>query len=186
MIENFDRLSDDEKAMIHALPYRVGLWMSALEPQGGDVADEAEVTAMIGMIEFIAKANTQEFAGYICRQTIARRADWPAWSQNLDHVPDECRRVVRLLTRLIPPEDLDGLRASLLQITVAVARAFGEAHDGINLIRSNMGAVPPAVTEILSKSKPGADLIERVSGLEAGALLELADHLGLAADARMD
>ena len=184
MIENFDRLSDTDKLLICALPYRVGLWMSALEGAGGDVADEAEVNALIGAVEQMARNTSREFAAYVCRQTLSRRDLWLEWSSNLDKVPMNCQQVIKLLQHRIPSEDLNHFREALFLIAASVARAYGEAGDDFNLILANDGEIPVVAARILRQlsSESGAgegDFVKNISGKEAQALLELAGYLGL-------
>lgn len=175
MIEDFDRLSDAQKSLIHALPYRVGLWMSTLEPEGGDVADEAEIKALIQTIEEIARSNTHEFAGYICRQALAHRGRWPDWSDQFARVLNECREAIGLLMRLIPLEDVNDLREVLFTIAASVARAYGERGTGNSTAQDHISG---KVTRLLEHAHADG-ATDGISRVEAQALLDLADSLGL-------
>lgn len=175
MIENFDRLSDAEKTLIHALPYRVGLWMSMLEPQGGDQADEAEIAAMVDHLRGVAKSNHDEFAAYICRQTLARQSEWAAWSNDFSQVPSECRQAMRILGKLIPSEDIRSLQQALFGVALAVAHAYRETR-GEYMNEQNAADINPILSDLELQDHANA---QGISPLESRALAELAHHLGV-------
>lgn len=180
MSEEFDRLSDADKALIIALPYRVGLWMSTLEGDGGDTADELESMAMIEAIERTARSVYYEFAAYICRQTLHRRDRWLSWSADFVRVPQECGQAIRVLTPILSTEELNLFREALFLIAAAVARAYREGTENAR----DLGApdTPGMAARILSKlydTLGGIEDRQNISIAEASALRRLASFLGL-------
>lgn len=177
MIENYDRLSDPDKILMAALPYRVGLWMSTLEGDGGDVADELESMAMIETIERISMSPYYDFAAYIFRQTLALRSRWIDWSSDFSSVPDECRQAMGLLKRTIPLIEATHFAEALFLVAASVARAHREETQAAGL-----GNFPAFVNRLMGKLQDrvsGYDNHQNISTTEAAALRRLASFLGL-------
>lgn len=182
MIEDYDRLTDAEKTLITALPYRVGLWMSTLEGEGGDIADELESMAMIEAIEEIAKSPYYDFAAYICRQTLAQKNRWLGWSSDFSSVPDECKRAIGMLARLIPEEDLLHYREALFLVAASVARAYREEGNAGSGGARSVADLPGMVNQLIGRLFDAVGSYENqqnVSVAEAGALRNLVGYLGL-------
>lgn len=174
-LENYDLLSDSEKASVVALPYRVGLWLSTLDQGGGDLADEIESLALVGKIESIARDPRIPFTAYVCRQTLTQRTLWLSWSESLSKVPEEAQIAIQSLMRRIPQEDVDEYRSVLFRIAVSVARAYRERKlpeaSGVSgLVGRLLGGSAAAAHE-------GDDF--NISATEKKALLYLAEMMAL-------
>jgi len=174
MSEEFDRLTDQEKHRIIALPYRVGLWMSTLDGGGGDVADELESMAMIHAIEHLARAQQDDFAAYICRQTLAARADWLKWSANFTVVPDECTQAISDLAPFLSRADLDGYKGAVFSVATAVARAY---REGVPRNRLNNTSLITQMLNHIHDNGAQGDQTVNVSPHERAALDRLAAAL---------
>ena len=59
-------------------------------------------------------------------ETWARRDSWDKDVQNLENIPDECRRAVELITGQLSRQHLDAYRDTVMSIAVEVAKAYRE------------------------------------------------------------
>ena len=179
MIEDYDRLNDADKDLIHALPYRVGLWMSMLDGRGGDQADERESIAMMDVIEQMARSSDWDFASYICRQTLASRDHWGKWSSDFTLVPNECARARGILARVIPDIDLAHFSQMLFLIAASVARAYREKEVPKLTPGTDLDSLVHHLMEHLFDRLGVLEDRENVSKAEADALRQLARLLEL-------
>ena len=122
-----DEFTQDQRDLLEALPYRVGLWVSSSDTTGGGAADEAEAQALelivTGFAEDFCKS---EFVQVMMEEAVARRAEWHDWAANLEEVPAECARAVELLSERLDRKEVTSFKLTLMEIATAVAMAYRE------------------------------------------------------------
>lgn len=125
-----DKFSDEEKDLLTALPYRVGLWVSRSDETGGEESGKAEIEALRGIIRGFAEDFCKsEFVEAIMRETISRNDRWNSWEKNADGVLAECSRAIEMISGYFEERDVTSFKHNLLEIGMAVALAYRE-FDG--------------------------------------------------------
>ncbi len=168
--ESFASFSQEDKAFLAALPYRVGLWISHSDQSGGGEADEAEKQALhtlvVSYVEDMCKA---EFVQHVMEETVARRGQWDEWATGLEKVPEECARSVKILKGRLVPKDLTAFCANLMEIAQTVAMAYREeeaqqqASGGFaGRIMSLFGKGGSSGSNISSKERQALDRLAEV------------------------
>ena len=178
-LENF---TDEQKHLLVALPYRVGLWVSESDSSGGDSADEAEKQALetivCGFAEDFCKSEVTE---ELMHATVEKRKEWGGWAQDINQVPSECRQAVEWVAEYADYKNVAAFKENLMEIAVAVAMAYREFDDELSLAEK----VPMYVTFlvdrlmafVMRRPPKNHDEIFNISRAERLALTELADAL---------
>lgn len=130
-----DDLTESQRTLLVSLPYRVGLMVSQSDDAGGDDSDEAEMQALDSLIT----AYSQEVFGaetvqFIVSQTVARKAEWPEWSNHLDTVEGDCHRAIDILSECVDPKEVSAFKNHLIEIGESVALAFREYGESTPLL----------------------------------------------------
>lgn len=120
--------------MLVSLPYRVGLSISRSDDSGGDESDDKEMDALSSIIT----AYSQEVFGcetvqFIISETVARKAEWPQWSENLSAVVSECHEAIDILSGYVDPKEVTAFKSHLIEIGESVAMAFREYGESTPL-----------------------------------------------------
>jgi len=124
LLEDFTK---DQRDLLVALPYRVGLWIGSSDDTGGGDADDAEAKALAVIVTGFAEDFCKsEFVQMMMEETVARRGEWPEWTHNLDDVPSECIRATDLLTERLERKEVTSFKLTLMEIATAVAMAYRE------------------------------------------------------------
>jgi len=119
--------SDDERALLVCLPYKVGVFVSYADDESGERDDEREMDRLEECIMAIACLHVSKpFTAEIMRETVEMRDKWPQWAAQSWHVPEEAEKVVNILKSRVSDEELKNYRAALMEIGTAVAEAYGE------------------------------------------------------------
>jgi hypothetical protein len=128
-LENI-HLSDQHRKDLIRLPYRVGLWVSQSDKTGGDDSDESEMNALETVILSYGEDYCKsEFTQNVMQQTVAEYDHWEQWENNIEQVPEECRRILYLLKDQIDPKEFDAFRETLFEIAETVALAYREIEE---------------------------------------------------------
>lgn len=128
--------TNDQAGLLIALPYRVGLWVSESDIDGGEEAQEAEQRTLEALIcGFVEDCCKCEFVELLMRGTLQKKETWHLWNDNLDKVPDECQSAISLIEERLPPADVDSFKQTLIQIAYTVAMAFVEYEGDITPIQ---------------------------------------------------
>lgn len=131
---HLEDFTPDQRDLLEALPYRVGLWISASDNTGGGQADEAEALALemivTGFAEDFCKS---EFVQAMMEDALSRKAEWSAWNQNITEIPGECVRAIDLLSEHLDRKEVTSFKLTLMEIATAVAMAYREFEDNDNL-----------------------------------------------------
>lgn len=126
----FSRLNDDNRALLMALPYRVGLYVSFSDVTGGWTAQESEINKLSTILREFASLNADSaLPRMILMETLSARSEWPLWSQGIDAVPAQTKEIMDILSAHAAAADISALKKNLLDIAREVALAFHEGGD---------------------------------------------------------
>lgn len=126
-----EQFSAPEQALLVALPYRVGFWVSISDNSGGAIADAKERAALARIIAGHARGNfNSPFVHEVMRLCFEQRGTWSQWRDNIDRVPGECQRAVAALEGRLNSRDLVAYRQVIMTIAHDVAKAFREKPEG--------------------------------------------------------
>lgn len=165
--------TDNDRAVMTALPYRIGLYISHADTTGGWEAQEAEMqTLTLILRSFSEDFCKSAFVQGLLMQTLVRRAEWVQWSHGLDNVPAECIAAMYDLRGVLTAKDMKSFQEQMMDIAFAVAQAF----------REDTKAPPPPPPSWLSRLLGQAKREERnqhrnISAAERAAIQKLADAL---------
>lgn len=124
-----NNFNDDQRQLLIALPYRVGLWVSSSDSSGGCEADQAEMRALTTIVTGFAEDFLKsEFVQRLMEETVAHREQWKKWGDNLDEVPAECTRAVDMLAETLDRKELASFKFTMMEIANFVAMAYREAE----------------------------------------------------------
>ncbi|HEY8189923.1 MAG TPA: hypothetical protein VIF12_04515 [Micavibrio sp.] len=122
-----DTFTQDQRNLLVALPYRVGLWVSSSDTTGGDDADKAEMIALSSIVTSYAEDYLKsEFVQALMEEMISRSAEWSQWGRNLDEVAGECIRAVSMISERLDRKDAMSFKYNLMEIATSVAMAYRE------------------------------------------------------------
>ncbi len=119
--------SDDDRELIVALPYRVGMHMSYAEDEDGERDDELEIRALKSCISEVAKLeNRQDLIKQISAEILSRQDSWDAWSQGVFNIVPQCEKAVDIMKAHANDDEFEDYIKMVLEVASAVARAYGE------------------------------------------------------------
>ena len=181
MLTNF---TEEERLLLVALPYRVGLWVSRCDETGGAHSEEVEIAALrnivTGFVEDFLKA---ELVETIMRETVARKDLWPEWEKDTDNVLEECTRAVEIVSSQLDEKYTTAFKSNLMEIGMTVALAFREFHKGQPLaekLKVYMRYYRQRLLAMMRKEQIlSLDEYLNISSTEHQALMELAEALRL-------
>lgn len=119
--------SDTDRALLVCLPYKVGVFVSYADDEGGERDDKQEMDRLEECIMAIAGLHiSKPFTAEIMRETVEMREQWSQWAAQSWHVPEEAEQAVKVLKSRVSDEELKNYRAALMEIATTVAQAYGE------------------------------------------------------------
>jgi hypothetical protein len=182
-MSTLDLYTEQERQLLVALPYRIGLWISMSDETGGAEADEYERQALASLLHgFATDFCKSEFVEELMRETVAKTDQWPAWSNNINAVLMEVKQALSLIREKQEYNDVESFRTSLGEIAESVALAFREYDDDPNFFERCSVFMRYARERIKSRMKgqlprPLEDFYN-ISAAEDQALKALANALG--------
>lgn len=179
-----DDFSPEQRDLLVALPYRVGLWVAHSDMAGGDNSAEAEMRVLTQVITAFAEDFCKsEFAQALMEETVRRQSEWPEWSRNLDEVPGECRRAVDTLFEWMDHKSVLSFKMNLMEIATDVAMAYRELDENTSVFDRLSILLQAAVSRIRARLAgrrvPSMDELLNVSSAEQRALDTLVAALDL-------
>lgn len=127
----FTTLNIEEKRLIVQLPYRVGLYVSESDQGGGDESDAQEAQVLENLIHgFAHDVMGAESIQHIISTTIMLKDQWAEWGDNLDNVPQECKKAFNVMEQHVSSKDARAFATQMYEIGEAVALAFTEYEEG--------------------------------------------------------
>lgn len=131
----FDKFTEDQRNLLVALPYRVGLWIGSSDITGGSDAEKAEMMALSSIVTSYAEDYLKsEFVQTLMEEMVSRSAEWPGWGRNLDEVPAECIRAVEIASERLDRKDVMSFKYNLMEIATSVAMAYRELDHNDNFL----------------------------------------------------
>lgn len=177
-------LSPEIGTLLIKLPYRVGLFISMSDKTGGGESDEAELRALENVVTYYVEDFCKsEFAQSIMLETLRNKVDWPNWQVDINHVPEDCKKVFDALADQLEMKDIIAFKNNLLEIAVAVAMAYREfdaSEPWIERFKVYLALLIERVKMMLKgQDLPSADQMLNISLEEKAAINLLADTLGI-------
>ncbi len=174
----------EQRALLAALPYRVGLLVSESDSTGGEEADEAEMrtleSLLVGFAEDCCKS---EFVEELLKETLSHRENWERWQKNVKAVPDECRQALDALDAHFSVQEVHYFKSALMDIALNVALSYQEidyteGHLSVWMLYARY--FKEWVSAKLEKRTPlTLDQLSNISDAEQEVLEELASILGI-------
>ena len=177
-------LTENQIYRLTSLPYRVGLYVSASDQSGGDMADENERRALENLIYgFSDGVFGSELVQDIMAHTIKQKDKWGEWGQHLEQVPDECRDALAILNGYVDYKERAAYAARLMDIGEAVALAFREdvsSQSGFGRVRAYIKYMSMS-RKAKAKNLPVRSFEDflSISNDEREALMAIASHSGV-------
>lgn len=169
-------LEPEDVSLVISLPYRVGVWMSHADDEGGEGDDASEGDALDRIIRKVGKRHeSSPFVKETVGETLRRRKEWPSWGENILGVAQECEKALKLLKPVLDKPDFDAFRKVLYQIAATVAEAYGEFGEdedsgGGGLVARLVGSAKNAVSgekggEFINISAAEREALETLEGI---------------------
>lgn len=134
-------MNPEERGLLIGLPYRVGVWMSHSDDEGGDEDDIKELKTLENVIKSIAKAHEESsFVQEVAQETLKRKEKWETWAAHSFDILADCEHAVALLKRTVNEDDFKDYCKTVLHIAEAVAAAYGEFGMGAEEEESRFGS----------------------------------------------
>lgn len=166
--------SDEERALLVSLPYKVGVWISQADDVEGESDDEHEMQALERIITEVSKHHEDmPFVHQIAQATLKSRDHWPVWENQSFHVLDECSKAMALLASRVEKRAQDNYRKTLLEIAHSVAEAWGEFDGGAGESAEGISAIVGKIAGMFGKQQDTSHAMN-VSAAEDSSLAQLA------------
>lgn len=174
--------SDEERALLVCLPYKVGVFIGHADDVEGEQDDDREMAALETCIRAIAGLHADKpFTSEVFAQTLAMKDEWAGWAAQSWHVPDEARAAVASLRARASEGTLKNYRAALMEIATTVAQAhgeFGQFDEDEDTSGGIFGGLVSKITQGLARlGEDDADHPMNISASEGGALSQLREAL---------
>lgn len=165
--------SDEERALLVSLPYKVGVWISQADDVEGESDDEHEMQALERVISEVSKHHEDmPFVHQIAQATLQSKEHWPVWENQSFHVLDECAKAMALLSARVENSAQDNYRKTLLEIAHSVAEAWGEFDGGAADTAEGIGAIVGKFATMFGKQQDKSHVMN-VSAAEDSSLAQL-------------
>lgn len=123
----FDALSKQDYENVVSLPYRVGVWLSEADDDGGEESDEKEKIALENLINgFTQEVFGSELVQYAMSETWKRKEDWEQWASLNNRVLEDCKIAIDSLSQAFDEKEVNAYKQRLFEIAEAIAQAFRE------------------------------------------------------------
>jgi hypothetical protein len=165
----------NERAHLISLFYRAGMWISQVDDDGAQSADDVEAQTLARLLGNVAK-NPQRsaFVREVAGEALRQKDNWTRWNGNLDQFIGEAQQGVRILKPIASPPEIIDFIAGLRALAEAVAMANHEDSDAEDHTDIEEGGILGKLKRLLPQPKLSA---RNISPLEDDALTELARAL---------
>jgi hypothetical protein len=175
------QFSASELELLASLPYKVGVYVSHADDEGGDDDDARELETLQSCIRTIAEQHSHvPLTAAIMEQTLDLKMQWASWEERSFNTPQDCRMAVSLLKGRITDDELKDFSGALIEIASSVAQAYGEfnSFDDQTKKSGGFGALLKKFTGGFSDvSVQDGHHPMNISASEGGAIDELKDAL---------
>lgn len=159
-----------------ALPYRVGLFVSASDSTGGPASEAKELAALENVVTFYVEDTLKsEFAQSIMLVTLQHKAYWKDWGSDIKSVPNECRDMMAYLEDRVESRNVLAFKGNLLEIAMAVALAYRETESETGFFAKIKRLFSPIKIETVHSNNSHLN----ISVAEKAAINELAEIFGI-------
>jgi hypothetical protein len=129
-MSEFSSLSPDEQNLLSGSLYKVAIWMSHIDDEGSNDADEQERQAL----KSILKKSVRQFSshpaiGEIAAEALRREKYWPKWEKEADSALDDVGQSITLLTGRLGDNEVTAYKQLVMGVASSVAGAFDEGED---------------------------------------------------------
>jgi hypothetical protein len=138
---NLSEFSNEERALLVSVPYRVGIWISNCDDnEKSKFDDKRERQALEGTIVCLAGLHRKmPFAASIMKDIQSNKSLWSGWEAQASESATlaDCQKAIDLiqdkqLSTKTPARALKEYKQTVWQIGIIVAQAFGEQIDPDN------------------------------------------------------
>lgn len=124
-------MSPGARGLLIGLLYRVGVWISHTDDEGGESDDSRETKALEHIIRSVARVHEESaFVQEVAQETLKRRGKWELWAKHSFDILADCGKAAALLKAQVNSADRRDFCQTLLNIAEAVAAAHGEFGAG--------------------------------------------------------
>lgn len=181
-MNTLEDLTPDQKIFVASMPYRVGLWVSESDKDGGMEADVKEKIALENLIHgFAEQVFGSELLQYVMQETINNKDNWNEWGGELEELPEQAKKSCEILQAHFDNKEVNAYAMRLMEIAEAVALAFREREE-LSKVEEIKLRLKYELNKMKSKGSRGMqisfDQYLNISANERTALSKLAEALG--------
>lgn len=133
---DLSNFTNDERALIVSIPYRIGVWVSNVDDNtGSKIDDRDERKALEATISALAnKSNKIPFAAAVMKDVENNKSIWPTWDNAAaeDLVLNDLRQAITLCQSKVGAAELKQYKQTIWKVSLVVAQAYGEHVDPDN------------------------------------------------------
>lgn len=176
-MSQLDSLTVEDQELIISLPYRVGIWLSHADDEGGEGDDEQEMATLENILDKIAQTHRKSaFVRDVIGRTVAARDKWPEWEGRVFTIEDDAKKAMSRLVGTLDEKDWKTYRGMLVHIGRSVAESYGEFGEEED--DEDDGFFGRILGNLKSKDANDEDVAHmNISPSEEAALKTLADAL---------
>ena len=117
----------DQKDLLIALPYRIGLWISHFDEQGDDTAEKNEKQALDEIVSYLARDNTSTpFVTDYFEDALRASPGAATLDCSEEAVLSDTKKAMRIIRDNVSDKDKQATQKALLTVAEVVAQAYGE------------------------------------------------------------
>lgn len=175
---NLSDFNDEERVLLISVPYRVGMWISAIDNIQGSSRDDRreQQTLSLAIARLAANYRKMPFASAVMKALESSKVYWTQWSGLIQDqaVLSDLEKALTAVQNSATKRDLSEYKHAVWQIAVVVAEAYDESHDPDNEMHINnfFEWVGGMVSKPKLKKRP-----ENISSAEKQALKKLSTIL---------
>lgn len=126
-MSQLDNLTAEDQELIISLPYRVGIWLSHADDEGGEGDDEQEMATLESILDKIAQTHQRSaFVRDVIGRTVTARDKWPEWEGRVFTIEEDAKKAMSCLVGVLDEKDWKTYRGMLVHIGRSVAESYGE------------------------------------------------------------
>lgn len=133
---DLSNFSNDERALITSIPYRIGVWVSNVDDNtGSKIDDRDERKALEATISSLAsKSNKIPFAAAVMKDVENNKSVWSAWDNAAteDLVLKDLSHAIALCKSKVGAAEVKQYKQTIWKVGLVVAQAYGEHVDPDN------------------------------------------------------
>lgn len=175
----------EEKDLLVSLPYRVGVWISHVDDDGDEQADDKEIQAIKKVIQVTGKRHDDDTAiDDIARQCLLAEGMYDVWARQTSSILSDAKIAIELLRSRVSVSEAEDYGVFLMEIGTSVAKAFREEGYGFDddaTSAFDFSNISDKVSSFLGRVVPSSQHGEmNISPEEDSALTDLAKAVKVA------